>query len=113
MLSWLVTDVEVQMSDKDGVVQLYGRENCMRYAASASPPLLATANADSYVWLALEQYFQSSFMSRWRGPLDRDIWGRRAHEPLPRYPMWTMGQRVGSTSTLTIPKSIATMTMRC
>jgi hypothetical protein len=60
----LVGDLKARVSSLDKTkFSIYGPDLCNRYAQFKSPPLSATANADSYAWLATSKYFTTQGQS--------------------------------------------------
>ncbi len=73
-----VADVSVVLPGERERVWLYGPDNCARYAASETPPLLATVNADSYTWMATSMYFRKHW------PQAFDGGQQTAYQPAPQ-----------------------------
>jgi hypothetical protein len=72
-------------------VWLYGPDNCARYAASETPPLLATVNADSYAWMATSMYFRKHWPQAFDG----------GPQPLPQPTSRPAPPAVGASNTTT------------
>jgi hypothetical protein len=53
-----VGDEEASWGGEAEKRSLYDFVNSQLYAQTVSPPLLATANAESYAWMATEKFFR-------------------------------------------------------